>query len=235
MNNMEDFSGIVNWENVFKESESFKNQKPFRFAFIREFFHREFYDKLYEGYPDISTFQDGSDLSRSQFSKIWGEFGQNDIVENVDDSNFNEYWNKFQRYTCTKEFIENFRKFSGTRVNKLQSFHFIGYTQGGFQLPHIHNAGPNTLVLMLYFSKGWKKGQAGGTYMASEEDESKIIFEPYNLDNSLALFQDSPKAAHGSRVISENVERRALQITLEEWSEKDGWSSQKKLSMKKRI
>ena len=79
--------------------------------------------------------------------------------------------------------------------------------------------------MMFYFSKGWKQGQSGGTYMASEVDESKIIFEPYNLDNSLALFHDGPKAAHGTRLISENVERKALQITLEEWNQKDGWSS----------
>ena len=232
---MEDFSGIINWKNLLSKSDDFQNNKPFKFGFIENIFETAFYNKLYESYPSLDTFKDGSDLSKSQLLRRWGNTPPKKYVDPGNDSNMSEEWNKLKRYAESNEFIENFRKFSGTRVNKLQSFHFIGYTQGGFQLPHIHNAGPNTLVLMLYFSKGWKKGQAGGTYMASEEDESKIIFEPYNLDNSLALFQDSPKAAHGSRVISENVERRALQITLEEWSEKDGWSSQKKLSMKKRI
>ena len=232
---MEDFSGIINWKNLLSKSDDFQNNKPFKFGFIENIFETAFYNKLYESYPSLDTFKDGSDLSKSQLLRRWGNTPPKKYVDPGNDSNMSEEWNKLKRYAESNEFIENFRKFSGTRVNKLQSFHFIGYTQGGFQLPHIHNAGPNTLVLMLYFSKGWKKGQAGGTYMASEEDESKIIFEPYNLDNSLALFQDGPKAAHGARVISENVERRALQITLEEWSEKDGWSSQKKLSMKKRI
>jgi hypothetical protein len=221
---MEDFSGIVNWENVFKESESFKNQKPFRFGFIREFFHREFYEKLYEGYPDLSTFQDGSDLSRSQFSKIWGGFGQHDIVENIDDPNFNEYWNKFQRYTCTKEFIENFRKFSGIPVNKRKLFHFVSYTKGGFQLPHVHNVGPSTLVMFSFFSKGWKKGDPGGTYMAKDIDESSILFEPDNLDNTMALFHDSEYSIHGVRYMTKDVERRANCITLEEYSNEKGWS-----------
>ena len=41
--------------------------------------------------------------------------------------------------------------------------------------------------------------------MASEPDESSIIFEPYNLDNSIALFHDGPKAAHGVRYISKDI------------------------------
>ena len=232
---MEDFSGIINWKNLLSKSDDFQKNQPFKFGFIENIFGTHFYDNLYESYPDFDTFKDGSDLSKSQVLRRWGNTLPKQYVEPGNDSDLSEEWNKLKRYAESDEFIENFRKFSGTRVNKLQQFHFIGYTQGGFQLPHIHNVGPNTLVMMFYFSKGWKKGQSGGTYMASEEDESKIIFEPYNLDNSLALFQDGPKAAHGTRVISENVERRALQITLEEWSEKDGWSSEKKLSTRKRI
>ena len=232
---LEDFSGIINWKNLFSKSENFQKNQPFKFGFIENIFETAFYNNLYGSYPSFDTFKDGSDLSKSQLLRRWGNTLPKKYVDPGNDSNLSEEWNRLKRYAESNEFIENFRKFSGTRVNKLQQFHFIGYTQGGFQLPHIHNVGPNTLVLMFYFSKGWKKGQAGGTYMASEEDESKIIFEPYDLDNSLALFQDGPKAAHGARVISENVERRALQITLEEWSEKDGWSSEKKLSMTKRI
>ena len=108
----------------------------------------------------------------------------------------------------------------------MKFFRFIAYRNGGFQLPHIHNVGPTTLVLMFYFSKGWKEGEAGGTYMASEADESKIIFEPYALDNSLAIFHDGPKTAHGTRMITNNLERKALQITLEGWSKEERWSGE---------
>ena len=100
----------------------------------------------------------------------------------------------------------------------------MGYKKGGFQLPHIHNVGPSTLVLMFYFSKNWKNNSPGGTYMAKEEDESSLIFEPYDLDNSIAIFQDSEFSAHGTRYITSDVERRALQITLEGYDETDGWS-----------
>ena len=78
---------------------------------------------------------------------------------------------------------------------------------------------------MLYFSKNWNEGEPGGTYMATEEDESKIIFEPYNLNNSIALFHDGPKAAHGVRYITKDVTRQGMQIMLEEYLEKeDRWS-----------
>ena len=73
---------------------------------------------------------------------------------------------------------------------------------------------------------GGVKGSPGGTYMASDVDESSIIFEPYNLDNSVAVFQDGPKAAHGIRLITKDVERRALQITLEGYSTDKGWTGE---------
>ena len=98
-------------------------------------------------------------------------------------------------------------------------------TRGGYQLPHIHNVGPSTLILMLYFSKNWKKGDPGGTYVTPEEDESKMIFEPYNLDNSVMIFHDGPHAGHGVRFIEKDVERRAVQIYLEKYSPETGWSA----------
>ena len=102
----------------------------------------------------------------------------------------------------------------------------MGYKKGGFQLPHIHNVGPSTLVLMFYFSKNWKNNSPGGTYMAKEEDESSIIFEPYNLDNSMAMFLDGPNAAHGVRYITDDVVRQGFQITLEGVLDDGTWSGE---------
>jgi hypothetical protein len=226
---MEDFTGIINWENVFKNSEIFKNNPNFRFGFIEDFFVKDFYKKLYQTYPKIDeTWIDGSDHSKSQLTKFWGKFGPKDVVEEGDDPSQSKEWNKFKKYAMTDEFINNFRKFSGVEVTKLKHFKFMSYQKGGFQLPHIHDVGPSTLVMMLYFSKDWSQGDPGGTYMSTELDESTIIFEPYNLDNSLALFQDGPNAAHGVRYIVKDVERRALQITLEGYSKETGWTGDPK-------
>ena len=70
-------------------------------------------------------------------------------------------------------------------------------------------------------------GSEGSRQMASEADESAILFEPYDLDNSLALFHDGPNSGHGTRMITNNLERKALQITLEGYDEKNGWSGNK--------
>jgi hypothetical protein len=218
-------SEIINWDSVFAQSGNFKNQTPFNFAFVENFFNNDFYKKLYETYPKIDdSWNVATQLEKTQFTKYWGNTGPSDPVGNDDDSKFSKEWNEFKKYAQSDEFIKNFREFSGVSVNKLKHFHLMAYRQGGFQFPHIHNVGPSTLIMMVYFTKGWGKGDPGGTYMASDTDESNIIFEPYNLDNSIALFHDGPKAAHGVRYISKDVERYALQITLEGFSDEEGWS-----------
>ena len=223
---MEDFSNIINWDAVQNQSESFKNQTPFHFAFIEEFFKKEFYEKLFETYPKIDkTWKITNHPTKTQLNKYWNSISANDVVGYEDDLQYSEEWNKFKRYTQSKEFIEKIREFSNVPVNKLKFFQFMSYTKGGFQEPHFHDVGPSTLVFMVYLSKNWKKGEPGGTYMASDTDESSIIFEPYNLDNSAAVFLDGPKSAHGVRLITQDVERRALQFTLEGYSAENGWSA----------
>ena len=48
MMKMEDFSEIINWDNVLKQKEDYQNKKPFRFTFIENFFKKEFYEKKKE-------------------------------------------------------------------------------------------------------------------------------------------------------------------------------------------
>ena len=215
---------IINWENVLAHSKTFQEQKPTKWAFLEEFFVRDFYEKLYETYPkkDDSWFTE-STVSKSNHRKWWGVDRSIHIATNVEDPTFSESWNKFHRYLFSDELISNFRKFSGIPV-KLKQFSLMLLTKGGYQLPHIHNAGPNTLILMVYFSKNWKKGDPGGTYITPEEDESKMIFEPYNLDNTTIIFHDGAHAGHGVRYITKDVERRAIQIYFEKYSPETGWS-----------
>jgi hypothetical protein len=225
----EDFSKIINWNNVFEQSNSFKNSKPFSFGFIEDFFTDKFYNNLYETFPKIDEkWNIASVMSKYQHYRTWNNASINDPHKSGDDPSLSEYFNKLKRYAETEEFVSNFREFSGVPVSKLKTITFMSYEKGGFQYPHIHNNGPSSLIIMLYFSKGWKKGDPGGTYMASEEDESKIIFEPYNLNNSIALFHDGPMAAHGVRYITKDVTRQGMQIILEGFNEDtERWSSDK--------
>ena len=80
--------------------------------------------------------------------------------------------------------------------------------------------------MLFYFNKNWPKGEGGGTYIATEEDESALIFEPSDLDNTMMVFQDGPNSAHGVRYITKDVTRQGMQITLEEYDEESKcWSS----------
>ena len=222
---MEDFSGIINWDNIFKQSDNFQKSEPFKFAFIEDFFVKDIYEKLYNSYPKFDdTWNHITTYDKNHWSRKWANTSEHGIVSNDDDITLGKEWNLLKRYASTDEFINNFKKFTNVPVTKLKHFHYIGMTQGGFQLPHIHNVGPSTLIMMLYFSKGWQKGDPGATYIASELDESSIIFEPYNLENTMVIFQDAVNAVHGARYLEKNVERRALQITLEGWSPEIGWS-----------
>ena len=218
---------IINWENLLANQNDFQDKKPFKFTFVKNIFHEKFYEKLYEDFPKIDEkWTKASDHSKLQYNLFWGNRKSSlDIaIDDEEDASFSEEWNLFKKYIHTDEFIENFRKFSGVSVSRVKHFHFISLKKGCFQLPHIHNVGPSTLVCMLYFSKNWKEGEAGGTYMSKDEDESSIIFEPYDLDNSIAIFQDSEFSAHGTRYLTSDVERRALQITLEGYDDINGWS-----------
>lgn len=223
---MGEFSDIINWNNILNKSQDFKTKKPFKFTFVEEFFNRDFYEKLFKSYPSLSTndWNEASTPSKSQLTMYWGGAESFEPVKSGEDLSFSSEWNIFKKYAESEEFIENIRKFSGVDVNKLKHFGFTAYKKGGFQLPHIHNAGPTTLILMLYFSKNWQKGDPGGTYLTPEEDEASIVFEPYNLDNSMAIFHDGPNSGHGVRYITKDVERRAVQIYFENYSEESGWS-----------
>ena len=251
---------IINWENVFAHSKTFQEQKPVKWAFIEEFFVRDFYEKLYETYPkkddSKTTMRDSANVpSGMSLENITSELatggGTNWSYETTDDCNayrkwwtggsnpiqpkptpdrgfvedptFSESWNQLYRYLFSDELISNFRKFSGIPV-KLKQFSLMLLTRGGYQLPHIHNVGPSTMILMLFFSKNWKKGDPGGTYITPDDTESNMIFEPSNLDNTAIIFQDGPHAGHGVRQITKDVERRALSITLDQYSPATGWN-----------
>jgi len=130
--------------------------------------------------------------------------------------NLSKEWSEFKTYMCSKEFLENFSNFTGIRLSETLHSTFIINTKGGFQLPHVDYDGkyPNKVQIMLYFSKNWQKGDPGGTYICKDEDESSIIFEPYNLDNSMVCFEQTPRSFHGTRYITKDVSRRGLSIAL---------------------
>lgn len=221
---MEDFSNTVNWNNVFRNSDTFKKNKPFKFGFVQEFFERKFYEKLYETYPkedDSAWYRITNDFSRSAMRRNFGKSNPSDPIDQEDDPLLSKEWNRFRRYMLTDEFANNISKYTGIKVTKLQHYVFINLHKGDFNLPHNHflESQSNTpkaykLTILIYFTKNWAKGDPGGTYMCTSEDESSIIFEPYNLDNSMVCFGESSKSWHGSRYIEKDVIRQSIQLTM---------------------
>ena len=69
---------FVIWKNFFQQSETFKNNKPFKYAFIEGFFKRDFYEKLFETYPeyekDDGYWSTSTKFSKHQFYRGWGKY-----------------------------------------------------------------------------------------------------------------------------------------------------------------
>ena len=64
---------LINWDNVFEKSDEFKNQQPFKFGYIKNIFNNSFYENLYNDYPKLDDFTDGSDMSKNQLVMQWGK------------------------------------------------------------------------------------------------------------------------------------------------------------------
>jgi len=216
---------LVNWQNVFDQSEKFKSNPSTKWAFIEGFLNDDFYNKLQKSFPKFDSSWDIEDsYDKLAYRKYW-KMKENRIISKEKDERYSEDWNQFMEYAWSKEFCEKIVEFSGVKPTNLKNFVFMTLKKNGFQLPHTHNVSDQTLMIFLYLSKGWKQGDPGGTYLSDGNDESKILFEPYNLENSALIVLDGPNAAHGVRQITNDVERKAIQLTYEPFSTKSGWYS----------
>jgi len=216
---------VVNWKNVYEQSTNFKNHSPTKWAFVKEFLNKDFYEELYKTYPKFdNTWVMKDSYDTRGYPRYWKRDGENIIPEY--DSRYSESWNKFMKYAWSEEFIKKLVEVTGVEVTGLRHFCFLYSNKNCFQIPHIHNVSDKTLIVFIYFSKNWQKGDPGGTFLSDGRDESKILFEPYDLDNTSLFVLDGPNAAHGVRKITKDVERRAIQLTYEPFSTNDGWYGQ---------
>ena len=226
---------IVNWKNAYEQSTNFKNHSPTKWAFVKEFLNKDFYEELYKTYPKFdNTYNVKDSYDCLSYQRFWKGNRMTNLIQEYD-SRYSESWNKFMEHLWSKEFIKKLVEVTGVEVNGLRHFCFMYAKKDCFQGCHIHNVSDKTLIVFIYFSKDWEKGDPGGTYLSdvgrteSLDDEyfpvgeSKIVFEPSNLDNTSLFVLDGPKAAHGMRKITKDVERRAIQLTYEPFSTTDGW------------
>ena len=214
---------IINWENVFRNSDTFKNNKPFPYGFVENFFHHDFYNELYNTYPKLDEkWYIPTDFGRSAKKRWFGSADPHSDQKSVDleDTSLSRAWNQFFHYIHSKEFLDYMSKYSGVALTGFMHFAFIVNEKGSFNMPHTHHQNEKkenyayNLTMLIYFAKGWKQGDPGGTYLASDEDESSIFFEPYNLDNTCVIFAETPRSFHGSRYMTHDVKRQSIQFAL---------------------
>ena len=102
---------IINWENVFSKSEEFKNNQPFPYGFIENVFEQDFYNALYETYPQVdSNWYKPTDYSRSATKRGFGKHlaARGDrFPEDQEDENLSSAWNKFFHYFMILKFCIN--------------------------------------------------------------------------------------------------------------------------------
>ena len=229
----------VNWQNAYDQSSNFKKGSPIKWAFVKEFLDRDFYEELYKTFPKFDNTWYLTDSAGSKtdeklaYRKFWKReksryytdgtpIDEHNLIQEYD-SMYSESWNKFLNHAWSEEFVKKLVEVTGVEVSGLRHFCFMYAKKDCFQSTHIHNISDKTLILFLYFSKNWEEGDPGGTFLSDGLDESKILFEPYDLDNTALFVLDGPKAAHGVRKITKDVERRAIQLTYEPFSTTDGW------------
>jgi len=211
---------ILNWDNIFENLETFQNNQPFPYGFVKNPINEKFYDKLCETYPSVDDkWYSADDYSRSSIKRHFGKSKANNIVDE-DDSTLSESWNKLFHYLNSEDAAEKMSTYTGLNVKKLRNFNFILNRKGDFNLPHAHHIGIKPedyeykFTVLIYFAKDWVKGSPGGTYVSEGEDESTIIFEPTDLDNSWVCFAETQNAWHGSRYMTHDIPRPSIQFTM---------------------
>ena len=224
---------VVNWQNAYDKSSNFKSSGPPKWAFVKEFLNRDFYEELYNTFPKFDdTWNVTDNEEKFAYRKFWktdegryytdGTPREHDLILEYD-SRYSEPWNKFLKHAWSEEFTKKLAEVTGVEVTGLRHFCFMYANKNCFQKTHIHNVSDKTLIVFLYFSKNWEEGDPGGTYLSNEANGSKILFEPCELDNTALFVLDGPEAAHGMRKIVKDAERKAIQLTYEPFSTTEGW------------
>ena len=211
---------ILNWDFIKTKSKEFTTNKPFPYGFVKSPIKHELYEELLSTFPTVDEkWYSADDYTRSSVKRQFGKCEANNIIDDDDDS-LSKSWNKLFHYINSKECAEKMSEYTGLTVTKLRSFNFVLNRKGDFNLPHSHHVGVKPedyeykFTTLIYFAKDWPIGAPGGTYISEGEDESTIVFEPTDLDNSWICFAETPNSWHGSRYMTHEASRPSIQFTM---------------------
>ena len=119
---------IIDWDNVFQNSETFKNNSPCPFGFVENVFEADFYQDLHESYPKIdSNWYKPTHVGRSATKRGFGNHKPHlgdEFPEDHEDKNLSNSWNNLFHYFHTEEFFKNMTEYTGFTLTKLRHFGF---------------------------------------------------------------------------------------------------------------
>ena len=63
---------VVNWQNAYDKSSNFKSSGPPKWAFVKEFLNRDFYEELYNTFPKFDdTWNVTDNEEKFAYRKFW--------------------------------------------------------------------------------------------------------------------------------------------------------------------
>ena len=107
---------IVNWQNAYDKSSNFKSSGPPKWAFVKEFLDRDFFEELYNTFPKFDdTWNITDDEEKLAYRKFWktdesryytdGTPREHNLVQEYD-SRYSEPWNRFLKHAWSEEFTK---------------------------------------------------------------------------------------------------------------------------------
>ena len=207
---------MINWRKFEANSDTFKNNKPFPYMFIEDAIKQDFYDKLYDEWPNEAKFRSVKQTMK-RYHHGPSRYYQDDVQHNHYFPELSEMWNKFADYVASEEYMKNLGKVTGLQLTKLTEFSLVDGLRGDFIHPHVDVSASQydnaKITSIYYFSKNWKKEYGGATCILRDASYDNIVFEPDNLDNTYLAFKQTENAWHGYKRITVDSHRRAVLVT----------------------
>ena len=90
---------VLNWKEIFKKSQNFKEQSPTKWTYIENFFSKELYDELYKTYPIYDeTWKSEDSYDKIAYRKYWGKVDKDKNLTQEQDLSYSDSWNKLLKY-----------------------------------------------------------------------------------------------------------------------------------------
>lgn len=172
-------------------SADFKNN---HWAFIEEFWGKEFHDYLIKEWPHSSYFEPIKHITKSYDQGFHWRYGQ-DFSQDI---KRHEILRLAFEYIRSEEFSNRVTDFAGDGVKRICTQILLTNAYSGSSvIPHIDSDNDKYGINIVMFINGTGGANAGGLGIWNDNEFKSKIFEPTNLINSCILYDMSESFYHG--------------------------------------